>query len=120
RLAPAPVVLGRPVAGELLHGRQRHTLRVIIDRLALGPPGRIDAPAQLGQVLVGDADLEGADRCGGRWVFGRDRHADLLGGGVVGWSMQRACAVVPSNPETLGATDTGFMAADPPMLHRAV
>jgi hypothetical protein len=62
----APVVGGRPVAGELLHGRQRHPLAVVVDRLALGPAGRIDAPAQLDQVLVGDADLEGTDRCGAR------------------------------------------------------
>jgi hypothetical protein len=96
----APVVVGRPVAGELLHGRERHALGVIVDRLPLGPPGRLDAPAQLDQILVGEADLEGTDR-GGRLVFGRDRHAGLLGG-VVWWSTQRACAVVPSNPEDLG------------------
>jgi hypothetical protein len=96
----APVVVRRPGAGELLHGRERHALGVIVDRLPLGPPGRLDAPAQLDQILVGEADLEGTDR-GGRLVFGRDRHAGLLGG-VVWWSTQRACAVVPSNPEDLG------------------
>src|SRR3954471_18062041 len=62
-----PVVLGRPVAGELLHGRERRALRVIVDRLALGPPGRVDAPAQLGQVVLGNLD---AERPGGG-VLGR-------------------------------------------------
>ena len=111
----APVVGGRPVAGQGLHGRQRHPLAVVVDRLTLGPAGRIDPPAQLGRVLVGDADLEGADRCGGRLVsVGTAMRASL----VVWWAMQSACAVVPSNPRTSGATDAGSLAADPPMLHR--
>ena len=57
----APVVVGRPVARELLHRRERHALRVVGDRLALGPPGRVDAPAQIGELLLGEADLERAD-----------------------------------------------------------
>jgi hypothetical protein len=40
-LARAPVVVGRPVAYELLHHHEPHALRVVGDRLALGPPGRV-------------------------------------------------------------------------------
>ena len=61
RLAPAPVVVRRPVAGELLHGRERHALRVVVDRLALGPPGRADAPAQLGDLRLRKPDLKRAN-----------------------------------------------------------
>ena len=69
RLAPAPVVVGRPVARELLHGRELHALRVVVDRLALGPPGGADAPAQFRNLRLIEADLERA-RDGGamRWV----------------------------------------------------
>src|SRR3954468_22585974 len=60
-LAPAPVVVRRPVASELLHGRERHALRVVVDGLSLPPPGRADAPAQLGELRRGEADVELAD-----------------------------------------------------------
>ena len=60
-LASAPVVVRRPVAGELLHGRQRHALRVIVDRLALGPARRVDPPAQVVELRLGEADLELVD-----------------------------------------------------------
>jgi len=45
RLALAPVVVAAPVAREVLHHRKRHALRVVGDRLALGPPGRVYASA---------------------------------------------------------------------------
>ena len=61
RLALAPVVVGPPVARELLHHRERHALRVVGDRLALGPPGRVDAPAQLGELLLRKTDLKRAN-----------------------------------------------------------
>ena len=51
-LAPAPVVLGRPVAGELPQRRQLHALRPILDELLGGPACRLDAPAQFGQVSL--------------------------------------------------------------------
>ena len=51
-LDPPQVVVGGPVAGEGLHGRQPHALGVIVDRLGFGPAGGLDAPAQLGQVLI--------------------------------------------------------------------
>jgi hypothetical protein len=58
RLACAPVVVGAPVARELLHRRERHALRIVGDRLALGPPGRVDAPAQLGELRLRKTDLK--------------------------------------------------------------
>jgi MFS transporter, PHS family, inorganic phosphate transporter len=76
-LARAPVVAGGPVAGQVLHHRERDALRVVGDRLALGPPGRGDAPAQLGELGLREADLERAD--GG--VFGG--HVLLLVAGDV-------------------------------------
>src|SRR3712207_8916680 len=36
----APIVFGRPIAGELLHRRERHALREIGDGLFFGPPRR--------------------------------------------------------------------------------
>ena len=51
RLAPAPVVLRDPVARELLHRGQLHALRAIRDRSRLGPACRLDAVAQLGELL---------------------------------------------------------------------
>src|SRR5579859_1353104 len=62
RLALAPVVLRLPVAREVLHYREPDALGVVGDRLALGPPGRADPPAQVGEIRLGKADLEGADR----------------------------------------------------------
>ena len=41
RLTPAPVVLGRPVAGELLHRRQLHALRPIGDEFLGRPASRM-------------------------------------------------------------------------------
>ena len=52
RLDLAPVVLGRPIARELLHGRELDALRLIRDGLLLGPARGQDAPAQVGQRLV--------------------------------------------------------------------
>ena len=59
-LEGAPVVSGRPVASERLDRVQVHALHRI--RLAIGPPGRFDPAAQVGQVLVGDFESELADR----------------------------------------------------------
>ena len=61
RLALAPVVVGPPVAREVLHHREPHALRVVGDRLALGPPGRVYASAQLGDLLLRNIDAEGTD-----------------------------------------------------------
>jgi hypothetical protein len=64
-LAPAPVVLGRPVAGELLHRGELHALRPICDELLARPPCGRDAPAEVVDLLVRDVDAEGADIRGG-------------------------------------------------------
>ena len=61
RLARAPVVLGRPVAGQLLDGRQLHALRTIGDELLRGQPPELDAPSEVVQGPLRDVDLEGAD-----------------------------------------------------------
>src|SRR5580658_11250610 len=60
-LALAPVVVCRPVAREVLHHLQPRALRVVGNRLALGPPGRVHAPAQLGEVRLRKTDLKRAD-----------------------------------------------------------
>ena len=61
RLALAPVVICRPIAREFLHRRERHALRLIRDRLPVGPPGRRDAPAEIDECLFRNVDAEGAD-----------------------------------------------------------
>ena len=67
RLAPAPVVVCRPVAGEFLHRRQLHALRMICDEFLVGPAGGRDARAQrLDFRLGGDRDRERPDRRGAR------------------------------------------------------
>jgi hypothetical protein len=60
-LAAAPVVLGRPIAHELLQRRQLHTLRGICDELLGRPTRQGDAAAQLGELLVRNVDMEWAD-----------------------------------------------------------
>jgi hypothetical protein len=61
RLDPPEVVVGRPVAGELLHRRQLHALRPIGDQLPGGPARRGDAPPKVVQCLVRNVDPEGTD-----------------------------------------------------------
>ena len=62
RLAPAPVVLGRPVAREVLYRRQLHTLRPIGDQFPGRPARRIDAAAQLVDLALRYFDPERPDR----------------------------------------------------------
>ena len=62
RLAPAPVVLGRPVAREVLYRRQLHTLRPIGDEFPGRPARRIDAAAQLVDLALRYFDPERPDR----------------------------------------------------------
>ena len=61
RLGLAPVVVGRPVARELLHRRQLHALRPIFDELLAGPARRGDAAAQVGERLIGNVEVERTD-----------------------------------------------------------
>src|SRR3954447_2307189 len=76
--APLPVVVGRPVAREILHRRERHALRVVVDGLPLGPARCRDTPAEVLEGFVRKVDVEGPDLGGARWLFGGDRHAALL------------------------------------------
>src|SRR5262249_46846680 len=62
RLAPAPVVLGRPVAREVLYRRQLHTLRPIGDEFPGRPARRVDAAAQLVEPALTCFDSEWPDR----------------------------------------------------------
>src|SRR5713226_6223540 len=52
RLTLAPVVLRAPIAREILHRRELHALRLIVDDFPLGPLSRVDAPAQVGQIGI--------------------------------------------------------------------
>ena len=62
RLAPAPVVLARPVAGELQQHRPLHPLRSVGHELLGGPARRLDAAAQVVDLRFGNLDLEGRGR----------------------------------------------------------
>ena len=57
----APVVLLAPVVCQLLHHRQRHALRVIGHRLALGPSRCAYAPAQVVERVLWKIDAERAN-----------------------------------------------------------
>ena len=61
RFAPAPVVFGRPVAGEFLRRGQLHTLGPIGDEFLGRPTSRIDAAAQFFDLAFRDVDSERAD-----------------------------------------------------------
>ena len=65
RLALAPVVIGRPVAGELPHRRERHALRLICDRLPVGPAGGQHALPEVDECCFRNVDAEGSDGAGG-------------------------------------------------------
>ena len=61
RLALAPVILRRPIADEFLEVRQLGALRLIGDRLLVGPPGRREAPAEIDELRLRDLNFEGLD-----------------------------------------------------------
>ena len=58
----APVVVCRPIAREFLHRRELHALGLICDRLAVRPPRRRDASAEVDELLLRNGDMEGPDR----------------------------------------------------------
>ena len=70
RLGLAPVVLGRPVAGERLERRQPHALGAVGNELFGRPARRLDPASQLSELRFGNLDLERADGC----CFGGDGH----------------------------------------------
>src|SRR5262245_30387521 len=49
RLAPPPVVIGRPIPRERLNEGELHALRKVCDGFLLGEPRRRDTPAQFDQ-----------------------------------------------------------------------
>src|SRR3546814_5488016 len=57
RLDLAPVIFARPIAGELLHRRELHALRIVIDRFGVGPSRRRDPPLEVSQILLGRMEL---------------------------------------------------------------
>ncbi len=90
----------RPIAGELLHRRERHALREIGDGLFFGPPRRFDPLAEIREVLVRGVKPEGADGvcCGLSWGVER-RH----GAGHCGLLPKRA-AVMRNLPVVMGCS----------------
>jgi hypothetical protein len=71
RLAPAPVVIRRPVAREFLHRRERHALGLICDRLLFGPLRGRDAATEVGEGRFRHVDAEGPDFGMARGGLGR-------------------------------------------------
>jgi hypothetical protein len=65
RLARAPVVVGHPVARELLDHGERHALGFIRDGLFLGPVRGSDPSAKVVQLLLRHIDVEWTDVVGG-------------------------------------------------------
>jgi len=59
RLNLSPVVVVRPILGELLHGRELDALRCIADKFAARPSCGGDAPAEVDEVCCGEVDAEG-------------------------------------------------------------
>ena len=58
RLGLTPIVLGRPIARELLRRRELNALRRIGHRFALGPFGRLDAPPQVAELRIRSFEAE--------------------------------------------------------------
>ena len=73
RLDPTEVVVGRPVARELLERRLLDALRSVRDELVGGPAHRRDAPTQVVDLLLWDLDVERANVGRGR---DGDAHVD--------------------------------------------
>ena len=63
RLGLAPVVAGAPILDERLELRELDALRLVVDRLPVGPARRRDAAAEVDQLLFRNAGLERSNRC---------------------------------------------------------
>src|SRR6185503_14173435 len=57
----AEVVLVRPVVGERLQRRQLHALGAVVDQLLARPACRLDAAAQVVDLVLTELDVEGTD-----------------------------------------------------------
>ena len=66
----APVVVGRPVAGELLNRRQLHALRPICDQLTGGPTRCHNSSAQLDECPFRNVNTERTDGTDGMFFDG--------------------------------------------------
>ena len=78
RLEPAPVVVGRPVARERLERLELDALRAVRDELLGRPARRGDAAAEVGQLVVRNVDVEGADDVLFGCVGSAGRGSDLI------------------------------------------
>ena len=99
-LAPAPVVLGRPVPGQVLYRRQLHTLRPTGDEFPGRPARRIDATAQLVDLALRYFDSERPHRplrARSRGVT-HDRVLPIR----VGWASCRSSSVATSKRTSCG------------------
>ena len=72
RLHLAPVVVGAPVAHDLLEFRELRALRSVVDGLLVRPPRGGDAPAKIDEVRFRNMDGERADRAVFAQLRGRD------------------------------------------------
>jgi hypothetical protein len=61
RLALAPVIIRRPMADQLLELCELRALRLIGDCFLVRPPGRGEAPAKIGELILRDLNFEGPD-----------------------------------------------------------
>jgi len=61
RLDLAPVVVLPPIARECLDRGDLNTLRVVCDRFPLGPPCRVDASAQFGEIRLWKIHMKRTD-----------------------------------------------------------
>ena len=69
-LRDAPeVVLVQPVTTEGLQSRELDALRAVGNELLAWPARRSNSPAQIVELLVGNVDVQGANRGGGCWVL---------------------------------------------------
>src|SRR5215475_953110 len=61
-----PVVVGSPIAHELLQSCEWCALRLVLDRLLIGPSCGGDAPTEIDEIRFGNVDAEGANSIVGR------------------------------------------------------
>jgi hypothetical protein len=66
-LEASPVVLRAPVLADVLQVAERHPLRPVLYGLPLRPPGPGQALAEVGDVAIGDRDLERRHSACVRW-----------------------------------------------------
>ena len=84
RFAPPPVIVRRPIARDLPHKRELHALGAVIDQLTFRPSRSLDATLEVGELVIGGAERERADRFVA--ILRRRRHdQQVFGFGRVGW-----------------------------------